>query len=286
MEEPLLDRNDSGELQLIGDDGDYRPVKGLKAWPFKFFANLEPILLPPCLLAILEIWSILSIATSVISTSFGFMVLGQSDEIANLAGVCTLMIVPQLFLLAVTFPTQKFLQAQSKVSELAWLAFLALVLQGFTRGLFVYVFGWGTSSAAAYDLTSWGTAIAQFVMNVIGWEAMIFIGINAATSIRVSNELGLGHPQPQAAKYSVYITVFQSLLISILCMIIILAARNHFSIIFTSSKCMQRGCFPPFWPSWNDYGSVLKPVISGTLWWHDSRNSFADIAILVSSLQN
>ncbi|XP_022851967.1 protein DETOXIFICATION 21-like [Olea europaea var. sylvestris] len=125
-----------------------------------------------------------------------------------------------------------------------------------------------------------------FSMNVIGWEAMIFIGINAATSIRVSNELGLGHPQPQAAKYSVYITVFQSLLISILCMIIILAASNHFSIIFTSSKCMQRGCFPPFWPSWNDYGSVLKPVISGTLWWHDSRNSFADIAILVSSLQN
>ncbi|CAA3024956.1 DETOXIFICATION 35-like [Olea europaea subsp. europaea] len=378
MEAPLLDRNDSGDLQLIGDDGDYRPVKGLKAW-WKIFRieslNLWRIGGPIAFQILCQFGtnsvtsmfvghlgdielSAFSIATSVISTfSFGFMlgmgsaletlcgqafgagqvhmlgvymqrsmiilfatccillplyifatpilkVLGQSDEIANLSGVYTLMIVPQLFSLSVTFPTQKFLQAQSKVSVLAWIAFLAIVLQVFICWLFVYVFGWGAPGAAtAYDLTSWGTAIAQFVyvigwckdgwkgfsgsafkeiwafvrlslasavmlcleiwymmsiiiltghldnavtavgalsicMNVNGWEAMIFIGINAAISIRVSNELGLGHPR--AAKYSVYITVFQSLLIGILCMIIILAARNHFSIIFTSSKDMQR----------------------------------------------
>ncbi|CAK7337032.1 unnamed protein product [Dovyalis caffra] len=41
-------------------------------------------------------------------------------------------------------------------------------------------------------------------MNFNGWEAMLFIGINAAISVRVSNELGLGHPR--AAKYSVYVT--------------------------------------------------------------------------------
>ncbi|CAI9774143.1 unnamed protein product [Fraxinus pennsylvanica] len=378
MEAPLLDRNNYGELQLIGDDGDYRPVKGLKAW-WKIFC-IESLKLwrigGPIAFQILCQFGInsvttmfvghlgdielsaFSIALSVISTfSFGFMlgmgsaletlcgqafgagqvhrlgvymqrsmiilfatccillplyifatpilkILGQSDEIANLAGVYTLMIVPQLFSLAVTFPTQKFLQAQSKVSVLAWIAFLALVLQVFICWLFVYVFEWGASgAAAAFDLTSWGIVIAQFVyvvgwckdgwkgfsgsafkeiwafvrlslasavmlcleiwymmsiiiltghldnavtavgalsicMNVNGWEAMIFIGINAAISVRVSNELGLGHPR--AAKYSVYITVFQSLLIGILCMIIILAARNHFSIIFTSSKDMQR----------------------------------------------
>ncbi|KAL0371732.1 UNVERIFIED_CONTAM: protein DETOXIFICATION 35 [Sesamum calycinum] len=75
-------------------------------------------------------------------------------------------------------------------------------------------------------------------MNINGWESMIFVGINAAISVRVSNELGLGHPR--ATKYSVYVTVFQSLLIGILCMIIVLATRNHFSIIFTDSKDMQQ----------------------------------------------
>ncbi|KAI3458116.1 hypothetical protein Pfo_014779 [Paulownia fortunei] len=230
--------------------------------------------------------------------------LGQEDDIANPAGVYTFLIVPQLFSLAVTFPTQKFLQAQSKVSFLAWLAFLALVLQVFLCWLFLDVLGWGgTGAALAFDLTSWCTAIAQFVyvvgwckdgwkgfswsafneiwafvrlslasavmlcleiwymmsiivltghlnnavsavgslsicMNINGWESMVFIGINAAISVRVSNELGLGHPR--ATKYSVYVTVFQSLLIGILCMIIVLVTRNHFSIIFTNSKEMQR----------------------------------------------
>ncbi|KAL6508417.1 Protein DETOXIFICATION 35 [Orobanche hederae] len=230
--------------------------------------------------------------------------LGQADDIANPAGVYTQLIVPQLFSLPVTFPSQKFLQAQSKVSVLAWIAFLALASQVFLCWLFVNVLDWGVGGAAlAFDLTGWATAVAQFVyvvgwckdgwkgfswsafkeiwifvrlslasavmlcleiwymmsiivltghldnavtavgslsicMNVNGWESMIFIGINAAISVRVSNELGLGHPK--AAKYCVYTTVFQSLLIGILCMIIVLATRNHFSVIFTDSKDMQR----------------------------------------------
>ncbi|KAL8557235.1 hypothetical protein ACS0TY_004613 [Phlomoides rotata] len=230
--------------------------------------------------------------------------LGQADEIAKPAGVYTLLIVPQLFSLSVVFPTQKFLQAQSKVSVLAWIAFFSLVLQVSLCWFFLNVLGWGGAGAAlAFDITGWGTAIAQFVyvvgwckdgwkgfswsafneigafvrlslasavmlcleiwymmsiivltghldnavnavgslsicMNINGWEAMVFIGINAAVSVRVSNELGLGHPR--AAKYAVYATVFQSLLIGIVCMIIVLVTRNHLSIIFTHSKEMQR----------------------------------------------
>nr|QBM79493.1 MATE63 [Rehmannia glutinosa] len=376
MEAPLLERRSSGEL--IGDDGDYVPVRGLKEWwrvfcietvklwriggPIAFqiicqFGTNSVTTMFVGHLGDIEL-SAFSIAVSVIGTfSFGFMLgmgsaletlcgqafgagqvhmlgiymqrsmlilfstcvlllpiyvfatpvlklLGQEDDIADPAGVYTLLIVPQLFSLAVTFPSQKFLQAQSKVSVLAWIAFLALVAQVFLCWLFLDVFGWGGAGAAlAFDLTSWGTAIAQFVyvvgwckdgwkgfswlafkeiwgfvrlslasavmlcleiwymtsiivltghlnnavsavgslsicMNVNGWEAMVFVGINAAISVRVSNELGLGHPR--ASKYSVYVTVFQSLLIGILCMIIILVTRNHFSIIFTDSKDMQR----------------------------------------------
>ena len=56
-------------------------------------------------------------------------------------------------------------------------------------------------------------------------------------SVRVSNELGSAHPR--AAKYSVFVTVVQSLLIGILSAVIILATRNKFAIIFTDSKEMQ-----------------------------------------------
>ncbi|KAK4384952.1 protein DETOXIFICATION 35 [Sesamum angolense] len=211
--------------------------------------------------------------------------LGQEDDIATPAGLYTLLIVPQLFSLAVVFPTQKFLQAQCKVSVLAWIGFLSLVFQVILCWLFVAVFGFGAIGAAlALDITSWGAAIAQFVY-VVGWckdgwkgfswsafkEIWAFVRLSLASAVmlcleiwymmsiivltghlnhavsavgslsicvRVSNELGLGHPR--ATKYSVYVTVFQSLLIGILCMIIVLATRNHFSIIFTDSKDMQQ----------------------------------------------
>ncbi|EEF49069.1 protein DETOXIFICATION 35 [Ricinus communis] len=229
--------------------------------------------------------------------------LGQEDSVADLAGQFTILIIPQLFSLAVNFPTQKFLQAQSKVRVLAWIGFVAFILHIPLLWLLIYVFGWGTSGAAiAYDITNWGMSIAQVVyvigwckegwtglsssafkeiwafvrlslasavmlcleiwymmsiivltghldnaviavgslsicMNFNGWEAMLFIGVNAAISVRVSNELGSGHPR--AAKYSVYVTIFQSFLIGLLSMVIILITKDHFAIIFTNSKAMQ-----------------------------------------------
>ncbi|CAA3010713.1 DETOXIFICATION 35-like [Olea europaea subsp. europaea] len=374
---PLLDRKPD-ELQLIGDDGDYLPVRGFKQW-WKVFcvesAKLWRIGGPIAFqilcqygtssvatmfvghLGDIEL-SAFSIALSVVCTfSFGLLLgmgsaletlagqafgagqvhmlgiymqrsiiilfatcvvqvplyvfatpilklLGQKDEIANQAGVFTLLVLPQLFSLAVIFPTQKFLQAQSKVSVLAWIAVLALVSQVFLCWLFIYVFGWGTYGAAiAFDLTGWITAFAQFgyvvgwckdgwkgfswsafndiwafvrlslasavmlcleiwymmsiivlagnldnavtavgalsiCMNIDGWQAMLFIGVNAAISVRVSNELGFG--RPRATKYSVYVTVFQSLLIGILCMMVVLATRNYLGIIFTHSETMLR----------------------------------------------
>lgn len=45
---------------------------------------------------------------------------------------------------------------------------------------------------------------------------------------------------PRAAKYSVYVTLFQSLLIGLFFMIIILLTKDYFAIIFTSSKELQR----------------------------------------------
>nr|QBM79491.1 MATE61 [Rehmannia glutinosa] len=377
MEAPLLERS-SADLQLIGDDGDYLPAKGVETW-WKIFC-IESVKLwrigGPIAFQILCMYgtnsvatifvghlgdvelSAFSIAISVVGTfAFGFMLgmgsaletlcgqafgagqvhmlgiymqrsmiillatcvlllplyifatpilklVGQPDEIAKPAGLYTILTIPQLFSLALSFPAQKFLQSQSKVGVLAWIAAFALISQTFWCWLFVNVLDWGAIGAAvAFDLTNWMTTIAQFVyvvgwckdgwkgfswaafkeiwafvrlslasavmlcleiwyimsiivltgnlddavtavgslsicMNIDGWETMVFIGVNAAISVRVSNELGLGHPR--AAKYSVYVTLFQSLLIGILCMIVVLATRNHLAIIFTDSANMQR----------------------------------------------
>lgn len=231
-------------------------------------------------------------------------ILGQEDDIAELAGQFTIQIIPQMFSLAINFPTQKFLQAQSRVWIMAWIGLVALIIHIFMLYFFIEVFGWGTVGAAvAFSVSAWGVALAQTVyivgwckdawnglswlafqdlwpfvklsvasavmiclelwyfmsiivltghlddpviavgslsicMNVNGWEGMLFLGINAAISVRVSNELGSGHPR--AAKYSVIITVVQSLCIGIFLMAMIMMTRNHFAVIFTESKEMQK----------------------------------------------
>jgi MATE family multidrug resistance protein len=75
-------------------------------------------------------------------------------------------------------------------------------------------------------------------MNINGWEGMIFIGLNAAISVRVSNELGSG--RPRAAWNAVVVVVAEALLIGVLCMALVLIFRDSFSIIFTSDDRLRR----------------------------------------------
>lgn len=401
MEAPLLTRS-SGESNLIADDGDYRPVKGLAELRAVFWIETVKLwrIAAPIGLTILCQYgtnsmtnifvghlgdvelSAVSISLSVIGTfSFGFMLgmgsaletlcgqafgagqvymlgiymqrswiiltvtcvcllpiylfatpvlklLGQEDQIADLAGKFTILVIPQFFSLAIGFPTQKFLQAQSKVNVLAWLGIIGLIIHIGLLWLFIYIFGWGTTGAAiAFDLSSWGLVIAQVIyavcwckegwsgfstsafkeiwafvrlslasavmlclevwymmsiiiltghlnnaviavgslsicMNFNGWEAMIFIGINAAISVRVSNELGLG--RPRATKYAVYATIFQSLLIGIVCMALVLVFRDYFGIIFTSSKDMLEATAKlAYFLGFTMLLNSVQPVISG-----------------------
>ncbi|XP_020112900.1 protein DETOXIFICATION 35-like [Ananas comosus] len=232
--------------------------------------------------------------------------LGQDHAIAAEAGKFTAAIIPQMFALAVNFPTQKFLQAQSKVAALAWIGLAGLACHVALLALFVYAFDWGIyGAAAAYDASSWAIAAAQaayvvarcgaggawtglswaalrdlwaFVrlslasavmlcleiwymmvlvvltghldraeiavdsisicMNINGWEGMLFIGLNAAISVRVSNELGSG--RPRATMHAVIVVVIQSLAFGLLAMVLILAFRNNFAVIFTSDAELQK----------------------------------------------
>ncbi|KAK2653941.1 hypothetical protein Ddye_013797 [Dipteronia dyeriana] len=240
--------------------------------------------------------------------------LGQEDDIAELARKFTIFLIPQFFSPALNFPTQKFLQAQSKVNVLAWIGFVDLLVHIAMLYVFIFVFDWGTTGAAiAYDLSSWFLVLAQlvyvwgwcregwhgfstkafveiwpyfrlslasavmlcleFCINLNGWASTMFIGINATigfgshtcdltrmsksfislfdifviaklldsrtffSSVRVSNEFGLGHPR--AAKYSVITIVCESFVIGLFFMVVILLTRNQFAVIFTNIKQLR-----------------------------------------------
>ncbi|GLT80159.1 hypothetical protein SLA2020_516130 [Shorea laevis] len=73
-------------------------------------------------------------------------------------------------------------------------------------------------------------------MTVSGWVFMIAVGFNAAASVRVSNELGAGHPK--AASFSCLIVTSSSFIISVICAIIVLLTRNVISYAFTGGTAV------------------------------------------------
>ncbi|KAA8526507.1 hypothetical protein F0562_008290 [Nyssa sinensis] len=73
---------------------------------------------------------------------------------------------------------------------------------------------------------------------VSGWMFMISVGFNAAASIRVSNELGAGHPK--AVAFSVLMVTLVSLIISVIGAMIVLAVRDVISYAFTEGEIVAR----------------------------------------------
>ncbi|KAL9669103.1 hypothetical protein QQ045_006644 [Rhodiola kirilowii] len=69
-------------------------------------------------------------------------------------------------------------------------------------------------------------------MNYLNWDMQFMLGLAAAASVRVSNELGGGHPQ--VAKFSVFVVSGTSLLISIVFSAIVLIFKTGLSNLFTS----------------------------------------------------
>ncbi|CAN1267487.1 Protein DETOXIFICATION 35 [Linum perenne] len=231
------------------------------------------------------------------------ILLGQEEAIANLAGKFTLLMIPQLFSMAINFPTAKFLQAQSKVIALAWINFAALIIQILLLWLLIFKLGWGiTGAALAFDITSWGSALAQ-VVYVVGWcnegwdmfswlafkDLWKFVKLSLASAVMLclevwysmstivltghlgnavidvgSYSIWLGSGRPRAAKYAVYIIVVQSFLIGLLCMAAVLITKDYFAVLFTHSKDLQIAASKlAFLLGINMVLNSVQPVISG-----------------------
>ncbi|EEF34481.1 protein DETOXIFICATION 29 [Ricinus communis] len=71
-------------------------------------------------------------------------------------------------------------------------------------------------------------------MNILGWTVMIAIGMNAAISVRVSNELGAGHPR--TAKFSLVVAVISSFLIGVVLSLILFLSRNSYPSLFSNDS--------------------------------------------------
>ncbi|KAF5760486.1 putative multi antimicrobial extrusion protein [Helianthus annuus] len=69
---------------------------------------------------------------------------------------------------------------------------------------------------------------------ILGWVLMISIGFNAAASVRVSNELGAGHPK--SAAFAVVVVTLSSFMISLICAIILYALKHVISYAFTDGE--------------------------------------------------
>ncbi|KAJ6728880.1 PROTEIN DETOXIFICATION [Salix koriyanagi] len=71
-------------------------------------------------------------------------------------------------------------------------------------------------------------------MTISGWVFMISVGFNAAASVRVSNELGAGHPK--SASFSVVAVTLSSFIIALALAIAVLLLRHVMSYAFTGGS--------------------------------------------------
>lgn len=106
--------------------------------------------------------------------------LGQRDDIAEFAGTFAIQVIPQMFSLAFNFPSQKFLQAQSKVGVLAWIGLAAFVVHIGMLYFFIHMLNWGTAgAAAAYNISALGISIGQMIYVVRyckdGWKGLSWL---------------------------------------------------------------------------------------------------------------
>ncbi|XP_065629044.1 protein DETOXIFICATION 29 isoform X1 [Quercus suber] len=74
-------------------------------------------------------------------------------------------------------------------------------------------------------------------MNILGWTIMVALGMNAAISVRVSNELGAAHPR--TAKFSLVVAVVTSFLIGLVLSAILIATRNEYPSLFSSDTSVE-----------------------------------------------
>ncbi|OMP08127.1 Multi antimicrobial extrusion protein [Corchorus olitorius] len=135
------------------------------------------------------------------------------------------------------------------VSEKCKLTWVGLSVQAFS-GLWDF-FQLSAASAVMLCLETWYFQILVLIagllenpelaldslsicMAITGLLFMVSVGFNAAASVRVSNEVGAGHPK--SAAFSVYVVTLISFIIAIVEAVVVLALRDVISYAFTEGE--------------------------------------------------
>ncbi|XP_022151982.1 protein DETOXIFICATION 30 [Momordica charantia] len=74
--------------------------------------------------------------------------------------------------------------------------------------------------------------------NILGWMVMVAFGINAAVSVRISNELGAAHPR--TARFSLVVAVISSCLLGLMLASILLITKNDYPSLFSNDSAVRQ----------------------------------------------
>ncbi|XP_038893145.1 protein DETOXIFICATION 29 [Benincasa hispida] len=74
--------------------------------------------------------------------------------------------------------------------------------------------------------------------NILGWTVMVAFGINAAISVRVSNELGAAHPR--TARFSLVVAVISSFVLGLILAAILIITKNDYPFLFSSDSAVRQ----------------------------------------------
>ncbi|KAK4263132.1 hypothetical protein QN277_028596 [Acacia crassicarpa] len=74
-------------------------------------------------------------------------------------------------------------------------------------------------------------------MNILGWTVMVSFGMNAAVSVRVSNELGAAHPR--TAKFSLVVAIITSFVMGLVMSLVLVIFRKQYPALFSNDAEVQ-----------------------------------------------
>ncbi|KAJ8530144.1 hypothetical protein K7X08_036979 [Anisodus acutangulus] len=107
------------------------------------------------------------------------MLLHQDPKISDLAGKFAIWTIPEIFASALNYPTEKFLQAQSKVWFMAFSTMLTLVIHVLLNWIFVTKLGMGLVGAAiSGNISFWILTVVKIIYIVCGWFPEAWTGFS------------------------------------------------------------------------------------------------------------
>ncbi|CDY34637.1 BnaC08g41960D [Brassica napus] len=185
--------------------------------------------------------------------------LGEPADVASTASIFIYGMIPMIFAYAVNFPIQNLSWWIIVIAQIMYIKMSPRCRRtwaGFSwkafDGLWDF-FRLSAASAVMLCLEAWYSQILVLLagllknpelaldalaicMAISAISFMVSVGFNAAASVRVSNELGAGHPR--SAAFATVVTTGVSFILSLLEAVVILSWRQVISYVFTDSPAV------------------------------------------------